>query len=155
MAHCQDVSYRKIHIDDVERVVREVDAASPNEPRYGAVNPKHMAASWRTLIGVGMATAIGAYVDQECIGFVFGLCSLDPLTGEKTGIAYLWAVKPESRGCNTAYDLLTLFEQWVKEQGGTSVVIGVQESPKADKLARAHRRKGYHQASRSLRKQLI
>lgn len=141
-------------IEEVEQAIRDVNEASLNEPRYGRVDPAHMAASWRTLMGVGIATVIGAYVGQECVGFVFGLCSMDPLTGEKIGTAYLWAVKPEHRGGGTAYDLLTLFEQWVKEQGGTSSVIGVQESPKADKLARAHRRKGYVQASRSLRKKL-
>jgi hypothetical protein len=154
MDNRQDLTYRKVDVADIEHVVNDVNQASLNEPRYGEVNPAHMGASWRALVGVGIATGIGAYVGKECVGFVFGLCSHDPLTGEKTGTAYLWAVKPEHRGGGTAYELLTLFEQWVKEQGGTSVVIGVQESPKADKLARAHRRKGYVQASRALRKKL-
>ena len=141
-------------VDEFEQAVRDVDAASPNAARYGDVDAAHMAASWRAFAGSGVGTTIGAYVGEECVGFVFGLCSHDPLTGEKTGTAYLWAVKPEHRKGCTAYELLTLFEQWVKEQGGTSVVIGVQESPIADKLVRAHRCKGYHQASRSLRKKL-
>lgn len=152
MVHREAVRIATVPCRDYRRVAREVVATGPDEPRYGAVDVDHLCRTWLTFVGARIATVIGAYVGKQCVGFIFGLCSQDPLTGEMYGTAYFWAVMPEYRKRGTAYKLLNAFEEWTKERGGVAVNVGVIESPKADKLARAYKMVGYRDSTRSLTK---
>lgn len=144
----------KVTVSQIEQapalpqLLAEYEAESANS-EIGAARPQ--IETYRGMEAVGMLQALGAYVDDKLVGFLFLLLPVLPHFGQKVGVAESYFVAGAHRKTGAGTQLRVAAEEAARAAGAVGVLIS---APTDGVLAQVMPRSGYRETNRVYFKRL-
>ena len=140
---------------------KDLDAVEPLGRKFfeeakhpGTWNGEHWKQTWSRVMELAGGFVLLWEEDGKLVGFLGGMLSQDPFSGEHVASENFWFVDPAHRKGLGAIRLLAAFEQHAKSAGCDRIYMVHLASLTPGALERLYQRRGYELVEQTFRKNL-
>jgi GNAT superfamily N-acetyltransferase len=120
----------------------------------GTFHPEHFLKTWTVFVEQLGAVVLALSVNEQVIGGLGALDSLDVFTGERVATEMFWYIDPAHRTGTGALRLLRAFEAWGRSRGATELRLSHFMMKNNDPLQRLYEHRGYTLLEQGYQKRL-